>query len=161
VAMKSHPAPRTWSCHHPVRGILELSSARVTRGSVPPHPRWRSVALLEPAPRSSPATLGAGVAAYSQVWEAMPLAIGFSDRWARVQDRHGQCWVERWEASSMTLDHAHFDVVSLSGSYDCVVKAAGEIDLASGAQLRHILRDALRGRPRTLTVDMAYVSFID
>ena len=61
----------------------------------------------------------------------------------------------------MTLVHGHFGVVSPPGSYDCVVTAAGEIDLDTAVQLRQVLREALQDRPRTLTVDMADVSFID
>jgi anti-sigma B factor antagonist len=61
----------------------------------------------------------------------------------------------------MSVFYAGFVVVSPAGSTDCVVKAEGEIDLATSVQFRQTLFDVLGGRPRTLTVDMADVEFLD
>jgi anti-sigma B factor antagonist len=61
----------------------------------------------------------------------------------------------------MTWIDANFVVVSPAGAANCVVKTDGEIDLASGLRFRQTLVDALREQPRTLSVDMADVSFID
>jgi anti-sigma B factor antagonist len=61
----------------------------------------------------------------------------------------------------MSVVDAHFSVVTPAGSYDCVVKADGEIDVYTAPQFRQVLADALGHEPRALTVDMADVSFMD
>jgi anti-sigma B factor antagonist len=58
------------------------------------------------------------------------------------------------------VDDVRFVMVSPVGSSECVVKAGGEIDVATCPQFRQVLAEALRGRPRTLAVDMADVEFM-
>jgi anti-sigma B factor antagonist len=48
-----------------------------------------------------------------------------------------------------------------SGDGAVVITVAGEIDIASAPGLRDALAEAMRRPPRTLTVDLAQVSFID
>jgi anti-sigma B factor antagonist len=54
-----------------------------------------------------------------------------------------------------------FVVVSPTGSAESVVRAAGEIDMATAPRFRQMLSDALCSHPRSLTVDMADVTFMD
>jgi anti-sigma B factor antagonist len=55
---------------------------------------------------------------------------------------------------------ATFTVVN-SGHSECVVRAEGEIDLASAPELREVLTAELRVGPAKLIIDMAGVTFID
>jgi anti-anti-sigma factor len=61
----------------------------------------------------------------------------------------------------MTGVVSSFAVVSAPDSPECVVKAVGEIDLATAPQLRDVLTAELAAAPETLVVDMAEVTFID
>ena len=61
----------------------------------------------------------------------------------------------------MTGVGSDFAVVSAPHSSECVVKAVGEIDLATAPQLRDVLTAELAAAPATLVIDMAEVTFID
>lgn len=58
------------------------------------------------------------------------------------------------------VNGTYFTVVS-PGSYDSVVKVGGEVDLLTAPRFRQTLDEVLRDRPRTVTIDMADVSFFD
>jgi anti-sigma B factor antagonist len=61
----------------------------------------------------------------------------------------------------MTQATATFTVLTAARSGECVVKAEGEIDVATAPQLRDLLLAELDAAPERLIVDMADVSFID
>jgi anti-anti-sigma factor len=56
---------------------------------------------------------------------------------------------------------ANFNIFSLTGDTECVIKVQGDIDLRALPRLRGALRYAISGRPGRLIVDLTEASSVD
>ena len=61
----------------------------------------------------------------------------------------------------MTRAAATFTVASSARSGECVVKAEGEIDVATAPEFRDVLTAEINAAPTRLIIDMAGVSLMD